>query len=67
MLPQRTLSQWAEEQEDDVSDVVDKVAVLLNEVGDLEDQYVDRHDQYRGALKDIRNIEKVVQPIRDSK
>lgn len=50
-----------------MSDVVDKVAVLLNEVGDLEDQYVDRHDKYRIALKDIRNIEKVVQPIRDSK
>ena len=50
-----------------MSDVVDKVAVLLNEVGDLEDQYVDRYDQYRIALKDIRNIEKVVQPIRDSK
>lgn len=45
---------------------MDKMAVLIHEVGDLEDQYVDRYDQYRIALKAIRNIEKVVQPIRNS-
>ncbi|KAK4494816.1 hypothetical protein PRZ48_014172 [Zasmidium cellare] len=63
----QALSAWAEEQDEDISDVIDKVAVLISEAGDLEDQYVDRYDVYRGALKDIRNIEKIIQPIRDKK
>jgi hypothetical protein len=64
---QRQLSSWGVEQEEDISDVSDKLSVLLYQVGDLEDQYVDRYDQYRSTLKDIRDIEKVVQRSQDSK
>jgi hypothetical protein len=47
--------------------VTDKLGVLLYEIGELEDQYVDRYDQYRITMKSIRNIEASVQPSRDSK
>jgi hypothetical protein len=48
-----------------VSDVTDKLGVLLYEIGELEDQFVDRYDQYRVTIKSIRNIEASVQPSRD--
>jgi Eisosome component PIL1 len=51
------LSIWGENCDDDVSDVTDKIGVLLYEIGELEDQYVDRYDQYRVTIKSIRNIE----------
>lgn len=46
--------------------MTDKLGVLLYEVGELEDQFVDRYDQYRVTMKGIRNIETSVQPCRDS-
>jgi len=61
------LSIWGEACDDDVSDVTDKLGVLLYEIGELEDQYVDRYDQYRVTIKSIRNIEASVQPSRDRK
>ncbi|KAK1783673.1 Eisosome component PIL1-domain-containing protein [Copromyces sp. CBS 386.78] len=61
------LSLWGEACDEDVSDVTDKLGVLLYEVGELEDQYVDRYDQYRVTMKSIRNIEASVQPSRDRK
>jgi hypothetical protein len=51
------LSIWGEACDDDVSDITDKLGVLLYEIGELEDQYVDRYDQYRVTIKSIRNIE----------
>jgi hypothetical protein len=51
--------------DDDVSDVTDKLGVLIYEIGELEDQFVDRYDQYRVTIKSIRNIEASVQPSRD--
>ena len=48
-----------------MSDVTDKLGVLIYEIGELEDQYVDRYDQYRVTIKSIRNIEASVQPSRD--
>lgn len=63
----KQLSIWGEDNDDDVSDVTDKLGVLFYEVGDLEDQYVDKYDQYRVTLKSIRNIEASVQPSRDRK
>ncbi len=45
--------------------MTDKLGVLLYEIGELEDQYVDRYDQYRVTVKSIRNIEASVQPSRD--
>ncbi|KAL8784004.1 MAG: hypothetical protein Q9195_009214 [Heterodermia aff. obscurata] len=61
------LSIWGEACDDDVSDVTDKLGVLIYEVGELEDQFVDRYDQYRVTIKSIRNIEASVQPSRDRK
>jgi len=61
------LSIWGESCDDDVSDVTDKLGVLLYEIGELEDQFVDRYDQYRVTMKSIRNIEVSVQPSRDRK
>lgn len=61
------LSIWGEACDDDVSDVTDKLGVLIYEIGELEDQYVDRYDQYRVTIKSIRNIEASVQPSRDRK
>lgn len=49
-----------------MSDVTDKLGVLIYEIGELEDQYIDRYDQYRVTIKSIRNIEASVQPSRDS-
>ncbi|KAI5298693.1 hypothetical protein KEM56_003848 [Ascosphaera pollenicola] len=63
----RQISEWGETCDDDVSDVTDKIGVLLYEIAELEDQMVDRYDQYRLTLKSIRNIEKSVQPSRDRK
>ena len=64
---QQQLSIWGEPGDEDVSDVTDKLGVLLYEIGELEDQYVDRYDQYRVTMKSIRNIEASVQPSRDRK
>ncbi|KAI9797692.1 MAG: Eisosome core component [Piccolia ochrophora] len=61
------LSIWGEACDDDVSDVTDKLGVLIYEIGELEDQFVDRYDQYRLTIKSIRNIEASVQPSRDRK
>lgn len=61
------LSLWGEGCDDDVSDVTDKLGVLIYEIGELEDQFVDRYDQYRVTIKSVRNIEASVQPSRDRK
>ncbi|KAK7680503.1 Eisosome core component [Cerrena zonata] len=63
----KQLSLWGEENDDDVSDVTDKLGVLIYEIAELEDQYIDKYDQYRITLKTIRNIEASVQPSRDRK
>lgn len=61
----RQLSIWGEECDEDVSDITDKLGVLIFEIGELEDQFIDRYDQYRVTIKSIRNIEASVQPSRD--
>lgn len=63
----KQLSMWGEENDEDVSDVTDKLGVLIYEIGELEDQYIDKYDQYRITLKNIRDIESSVQPSRDRK
>ncbi|KAI5969521.1 LSP1 [Candida margitis] len=63
----KQLSAWGEENDDDVSDVTDKLGVLIYEIGELEDQYIDKYDQYRITLKSIRDIEGSVQPSRERK
>ncbi|KAK7951325.1 uncharacterized protein PG986_007053 [Apiospora aurea] len=62
------LSEWGEQTGDDgVSDISDKVGVILSELGDVEDNYAHGLEDARGVLKTIRNTEKSVQPSRDSK
>lgn len=63
----KQLSIWGEDNDDDVSDVTDKLGVLIYEISELEDQFIDKYDQYRITLKSIRNIEASVQPSRDRK
>ena len=60
-------SLWGADNDDDVSDVTDKLGVLIYELGELQDQFIDKYDQYRVTLKSIRNIEASVQPSRDRK
>jgi len=62
------LSDWGEATNDDaISDVSDKIGVLLSEIGEQEDLYAHNLDDSRGILKAIRNTEKSVQPSRDHK
>ncbi|OAA73271.1 sphingolipid long chain base-responsive protein PIL1 [Cordyceps fumosorosea ARSEF 2679] len=62
------LSEWGEQTGDDaISDVSDKVGVILSEIGEQEDSYAHAIDDSRGYLKAIRNTEKSVQPSRDGK
>ncbi|CCE64937.1 hypothetical protein TPHA_0J01150 [Tetrapisispora phaffii CBS 4417] len=61
------LSVWGLENDDDVSDITDKLGVLIYEISELDDQFIDRYDQYRLTLKSVRDIEGSVQPSRDRK
>jgi hypothetical protein len=62
------LSEWGEQTGDDgLSDISDKVGVILSELGEQEDTYAHALDEARGRLKTIRNTEKSVQPSRDGK
>ena len=62
------LSDWGEATGDDsVSDVSDKLGVLLSELGEQEDVFAQNLEDYRGILKQIRNTESSVQPSRNHK
>ena len=62
------LSDWGESTGDDsISDVSDKLGVLMSEIGEQEDLYAQNLEDYRGILKQIRNTESSVQPSRDNK
>lgn len=62
------LSEWGEQTGDEaISDVSDKVGVILSEIGEQEDNYAHALDDARGVMKQIRNTEKSVQPSRDGK
>ena len=62
------LSDWGEATGDDsISDISDKLGVLLSEIGEQEDVYAQNLEDSRGILKQIRNTEGSVQPSRDSK
>lgn len=63
----KQLSAWGETNDDDISDITDKLGVLIYEIGELEDQFIDRYDQYRITMKSIRDIEGSVQPSRERK
>jgi hypothetical protein len=62
------LSEWGENTGDEaISDLSDKVGVILSEIGEQEDTYAHALDDSRAVLKTIRNTEKSVQPSRDGK
>lgn len=62
------LSEWGESTEDDaVSDISDKLGVLLAEVAEQEDLFAQNLEDSRGVLKQIRNTESSVQPSRTHK
>ena len=62
------LSDWGEATNDDgISDVSDKLGVLLAEVGESEESFAQNLEDYRAVLKTIRNMERSVQPSRDQK
>ncbi|KAF2147115.1 uncharacterized protein K452DRAFT_215717, partial [Aplosporella prunicola CBS 121167] len=62
------LSEWGEATNDDaISDVSDKLGVLMSEIGEQEDLFAQSLEDYRGILKQIRNTESSVQPSRDHK
>jgi hypothetical protein len=60
--------EWGEATEDEtISDISDKLGVLLAEIGEQEDVFAQALEDYRGILKQIRNTESSVQPSRDHK
>ncbi|RAR03243.1 protein transport protein sec24 [Stemphylium lycopersici] len=62
------LSEWGEATEDEtISEISDKLGVLLAEIAEQEDVYAQALEEYRGVLKQIRNTESSVQPSRDHK
>lgn len=62
------LSDWGESTEDDgLSDISDKLAVLLSEIAEQEDVFTQNLEDSRGVLKQIRNTESSVQPSRNQK
>lgn len=62
------LSDWGEATGDEsVSDISDKLGVLLSEIGEQEDIFAQSLEEYRGVLKQIRNTESSVQPSRDNR
>jgi len=62
------LSEWGESTEDEaLSDVSDKLGVLLAEIAEQEDLFAQGLEDSRGVLKQIRNTESSVQPSRTHK
>ncbi|RPA94858.1 hypothetical protein L873DRAFT_1813642 [Choiromyces venosus 120613-1] len=62
------LSEWGEQTGDDaVSELSDKLGVILTEIGAQEDVFAQNLEDYRSILKQIRNTESGVQPSRDHK
>lgn len=62
------ISEWGEATEDDaVSEISDKLGVLMAEIAEQEDIFAQYLEDSRGILKQIRNTEGSVQPSRDQK
>jgi hypothetical protein len=55
------LSDWGESTNDDsISDISDKLGVLLSEIGEQEDLFAQNLEDYRGILKQIRRRRSVM-------
>ena len=62
------LSEWGEATDDDaVSEISDKLGVLMAEIAEQEDIFAQYLEDSRGILKQIRNTEQSVQPSRHTK
>lgn len=62
------ISDWGESTNDDsISDISDKLGVIMSEIGEQEDIFAQNLEDYRSILKQIRNTEASVQPSRDNK
>ncbi|KAE8353606.1 Eisosome component PIL1-domain-containing protein [Aspergillus coremiiformis] len=62
----KELSDWGEATEDEaVSDITDKLGVLLAEMGDQEELFATYLEEYRTVLKHIRETESSVHPSRN--
>lgn len=62
------LSEWGEQTGDAaISDISDKLGVLLGELGEQEEGYAQGLEEARARIKTIRNTEKSVQPSREGK
>lgn len=62
------LSDWGLSTNDDaISDISDKIGVMLSELGELEITYAQNLEDFRSVLKSIRNVEASVQPSRDKR
>ncbi|KAJ9626492.1 hypothetical protein H2203_004125 [Taxawa tesnikishii (nom. ined.)] len=62
------LSDWGEETGDDaISDISDKLGVLMSEIAEQEEGFAQNLEDSRSVLKQIRNTESSVQPSRDHK
>lgn len=62
------LSDWGEETNDDaLSDLSDKLGVLMSEIAEQEENFSSNLEESRVVLKSIRNTERSVQPSRDHK
>lgn len=64
----RQICEWGKNTQDEaIVDISSKVGLLLQEMGKLSEPYATALEDARGHLKIIRNIEKIVQPIRNRK
>ena len=62
------LSEWGQDSEDDhISDISDKLGVLITELADVEESFASEIEESRVTLKQIRNTEASVQPSRDNR
>ncbi|KAJ0419418.1 Eisosome component PIL1-domain-containing protein [Aspergillus carlsbadensis] len=62
------LSEWGDTTQDEaISDISDKLGVLMAEMGEQEDLYASNLEEYRSVLKHIRDTESSVQPTRDQR
>ncbi|KAJ6261121.1 hypothetical protein Dda_3786 [Drechslerella dactyloides] len=62
------LSDWGLSTNDDaISDISDKIGVMLSELGELDITYAQNLEDFRTVLKSVRNVEASVQPSRDKR
>ena len=53
---------WAQDQNEELKDVSDRLAYLTYQQGEAENEYAKASEQARSALKDLRNFESKLNP-----